>query len=71
MPVRSLSAQLTKIYQFVFGLVIVAIGMYAVNSAVSGSQGKLKLLAAGLAGAALILALERYYWVLSAFLFGF
>ena len=71
MPVRSLSAQLTKIYQFVFGLVIVAIGMYAVNSAVSGSQGKLKLLAAGLAGAALILALERYYWVLSAFLLGF
>ena len=71
MPRNRESALQTKVVQIVFGLVLLGIVVFATKSMMFGSTMIAKTLAAAIVGATVIFALDRRYWLLSAFLFGF
>ena len=71
MPRNRESAIQTKIFQAVFGLGLLGIVVFATKSMMFGSTMIAKVLAAGIVGATVIFALDKRYWLISAFLFGF
>ena len=71
MPRNRESALQTKIFQAVFGLGLLGIVVFATKNMMFGSTLITKFLAAGIVGASVVFALDKRYWLLSAFLFGF
>lgn len=64
MALQSVSAYQTKLYQVAFGLVLVVLGVFAIRSMASGSLKSGGLVVGGLAAMALVMALDRRYWLL-------
>lgn len=71
MPRNRESAVQTKVVQVAFGLVLLGIVAFATKSMMFGSTMIAKILAAGIVGATVVFALDKRYWLISAFLFGF
>lgn len=71
MAVHSLGAYQTKIYQFIFGLVIVALGFLAVRRMIAGTVKSGQMIAALILGVIAMLVLDRRYWLLMPILGGF
>ena len=65
------SASSTKIYQIVFSLLLLGVMWSAVRSMMFGAKTSVRMLVAVIIGITFILALDKKYWILSAFLFGF
>ncbi len=71
MPRNRESALQTKVVQIVFGLGLLGIVVFATKSMMFGSTMIAKALTVAIVGTAVVFALDRRYWLLSAFLFGF
>ena len=64
MATRSVGSIQTKVYQVVFGLLFVVLGIYCVQAISSGSTGLFRMVAAIIVLAGIVLALDRRYWIL-------
>jgi len=71
MPRNRESALQTKVFQVVFGLGLFVIVAFSTKSMMFGSTMLAKLLACGSLGSVVVFTLDKKYWILSAFLFGF
>ena len=65
------SALVGRIIQIAFSLVFVGICLYGLRGMMFGSAAMAKFIAAGATGAAITFALDKRYWLLPAFFFGF
>lgn len=66
---NSIEAYKTKIYQLIFGSAVVGIGLVVLKKSVAtGSSRSIYIVAVLMGLAALILALDKYYWALGCFL---
>lgn len=65
------SALVGRIVQIAFSFVFVAVGLYALRGMMFGSSFLAKLVVCGLVGGAIVFALDKRYWLLPVFLFGF
>lgn len=68
---NSMVAYQTRLFQLMFGLVLVFLGVYAVKSMSHGSARIGKMLGGGILIFAVILALDRRYWIILPFLYHF
>ena len=71
MAVKSIGAYQTKIYQLIFGLLLVALGLMAVRRMMSGTVQSGQMIAAVVIGFAMVMILDRRYWLLLPILGGF
>ena len=71
MPRNRETAVQTKVVQVAFGLVLLGIVVFATKSMMFGSTMIAKILAVAIVGVTVVFALDKRYWLLSAFLFGF
>ena len=69
MPSSGLGAYQVKIHQIVFGGLFFLIVLMGVRAMMSGGAGNLKMLAALSVSVGVVLALDKYYWVLGPLLF--
>ena len=68
---NSIVAYQTRLFQLMFGLFLLLLGIYAVNSMSLGSAKTAKMLGGGILISAFVLALDRRYWILLPFLYHF
>ena len=69
MPSSGLGAYQVKIHQIVFGGLFCLVVLLGVRAMMAGGTGNLKLLAALSVTIGIVLALDKYYWVLGPLLF--
>lgn len=65
------SALVGRIIQIAFSAAFIGVCLYAIRGMMFGSSFFAKLLILGIVGTAIVFALDKRYWILSAFLFGY
>lgn len=68
---QSQSAYQTRLFQIIFGLAFLFLGIFAVRKMAGGSLKFGKMLGGGILLVATVLALDRRYWILLPFLYSF
>lgn len=71
MPGQNISTYQTKIYQFLFGLVVIGLGYVSVRRIAAGQVQSGRGIAAIILGLAAMILLDRRYWLLLPILSGF